>query len=523
MSEAAMRRRRPILPQGSLAWLFAHEMRVSWRNLLARRGGGTRGTVIAVLMLLAVAGFAGVPLGLVARRVDIPMTRVATIIVDLGVIMAGSLMLSQTLASAAESLYQRGDLDLMFSSPMDPRRTLTVRFLVLALNVFLAFAILISPLFLPVALIGHPNWLAAYGVLAALALTSSALGLMLAMALFRAIGPRRTRAVAQALAAVIGAAFFLGSQMRNILGGHRSGGLWNEAMSLARDPRFALPPGADWPLRAIVGEVMPLTAMLGGSIVLFFGISAWLGRRFALDASMASGADTADVRHKARPMRFSAGAYTATLRKELRLLWRDTALISQVLLRVLYLMPLGFLLIQNAGMRQSLLLPGGASGLAFLSGQVAGSLAWITISAEEAPALLVSAPTPGWTFLAAKLTAAFTPLAALLVPLLAALTVLAPITGLAAALGCVAAAVASGLINIWYQKPGKRSEFRRRRGSSWFATLAEAIITGLIAAATGFAATGSIWGLIPLIVAGALLVGLRRSDEQITQTIQAAD
>lgn len=523
MSKDPTRLRRPVLPQGSTAWLFAHEMRVSWRNLLARRGGGMRSTVIAVGMLLAVAGFAGVPLGLTARHVEIPMTRLATIFVDLGVVMVGSLMLSQTLASAAESLYQRGDLDLLFSSPVDPRRTLTVRFLAMALNVFLAFAILVSPLFLPVALIGHPRWLGAYGVLAALALTSSALGLVLAMALFRAIGPRRTRAVAQALAAVIGAGFFLATQLRNILGGHRSGSVWNEAMSLARDPRFVLPPGADWPLRAIVGETGPLVAMLGGAIVLFFGVSASLGRRFARDAAVASGADTANVRHRHRPMRFSSGAYAATLRKELRLLWRDTALISQVLLRVLYLMPLGFLLIQNAGMRQSLLLPGGAAGLTFLSGQVAGSLAWITISAEEAPGLLVSAPTPGWTFLAAKLTAAFTPLAALLIPLLAALTVLSPVTGLAATVGCAAAAVAAGLINVWYQKPGKRAEFRRRRGSSWFATLAEAIITALIAAAAGFAASGSIWGLVPLIVAGALLVGLRRSDEQITQAIQAAD
>jgi ABC-2 type transport system permease protein len=83
--------------------------------------------------------------------------------------------------------------------------------------------------------------------------------------------------------------------------------------------------------------------------------------------------------------------------------------------------------------------------------------------------------------------------------------------------------VASGLINVWYQKPGKRADFRRRRGSSWFATLAEAIITGLIAAATGFAACASIWGFVPLIVAGTLLVGLRRTDAQITQTIQAAD
>lgn len=522
MSKDPTQLRRPVLPRGSTAWLFAHEMRVSWRNLLARRGGGIRSTLIAVGMLAAVAGFAGVPLGLTARHVDIPMTRLAMIFVDLGVVMMGSLMLSQTLASAAESLYQRGDLDLLFSSPMDPRRTLTVRFLVLALNVFLAFAILVSPLFLPVALIGHPNWLGAYGVLAALALTSSALGLLLAMALFRTIGPRRTRAVAQAIAAVIGAGFFLATQLRNILGGHRSGGVWNEAMALARDPRFVLPPGADWPLRAIVGEPGPLVAMLVGSAVLFFAVSAWLGRRFALDAAIASGADIAETHHRAGPARFSAGAYTATLRKELRLLWRDAAMISQVLLRVLYLLPLGFLLIHNAGAKQGLLLPGGAAGLAFLSGQVAGSLAWITISAEEAHALLACAPIRGWTFLAAKLTAALVPLATLLVPLLVALTVLSPGAGLAAALGCAAAAVASGLINIWYQKPGKRSEFRRRRGSSWFATLAEAIVTGLLAAATGFAAAGSAWALAPAVIAGALLLGLRRTDEQIAETIQAA-
>lgn len=522
MSRDPTRLRRPVLPQGSTAWLFAHEMRVSWRNLLARRGGGARSTVIAVGMLLAVAGFAGVPLGLTARHVDIPITRLAMIFVDLGLVMVASLMLSQTLASAAESLYQRGDLDLLFSSPVDPRRTLTVRFLVLALNVFLAFAILVSPLFLPVALIGHPNWLGAYGVLAALALCSSAFGLLLAMALFRTIGPRRTRAVAQAIAAVIGAAFFLSTQLRNILGGHRSGGLWNEAMSLARDPRFVLPPGADWPLRGIVGEPAPLAAMLVGAAGLFFAVNASLGRRFALDAAIASGADAADIRHKAGPARFSSGAYTATLRKELRLLWRDAALISQVLLRVLYLAPLGFLLIHNAGTSQAYLLPGGAAGLAFLSGQVAGSLAWITISAEEAPALLASAPTRGWTFLAAKLTAAFTPLAALLVPLLIALTVLSPATGLTAAIGSAAAAVASGLINIWYQKPGKRSELRRRRGSSWFATLAEVVITGLVAGATGLAVAGSPWALAPAVVAGALLLGLRRTDRQISEAIQAA-
>ena len=84
------------------------------------------------------------------------------------------------------------------------------------------------------------------------------------------------------------------------------------------------------------------------------------------------------------------------------------------------------------------------------------------------------------------------------------------------------AALSSGLINIWYQKPSKRSEFRRRRGSSWFATLAEAMTTGLIAVATGAAAAGSVLALIPAVLAGGLLIGLRRSDAQIARAIREA-
>lgn len=522
MSDSLAGRRRPLLRPGSTPWLFAHEMRVSWRGLLARRGGGTRGLIIAGVALAAFMVFAGVPLGRALAGVEIPINRLSVVLVDFGLAAAGSLMLSQTLAAAGEALYQRGDLDLLFSSPLAPRKTLTVRFLALALNVFLAFAALISPLLLPVALIGHPNWLAAYLVLAALALASSALGLVVAMALFALIGPRRTRAAAQVTAALIGAAFFLGSQVQTVLGGHRAGGFWREALRIAGDPRIHPPPGSAWPLRAMLGEPLPLAVLLGASTVLFFAVSTWLGDRFAAGAAAASGADTATTPRKGGPTRFASGAFAATLRKELRLLWRDAALISQVLLRVLYLVPLGVLVIRNAHSGEGMALPGGAGGLAFLAGQVAGSLAWITISGEDAPDLLACAPAPTSAFRAAKLMAAFLPLAALMIPLLAVLTSISPATGLAAAAGSAAAALSSGLINIWYQKPSKRSEFRRRRGSSWFATLAEAMTTGLIAVATGAAAAGSVLALIPAVLAGGLLIGLRRSDAQIARAIREA-
>jgi len=508
-----------VFPPGSIPWLLGYEMRLAWRGLLGRRGGGMRGMIITLVALTAVAALAGVPLGLAMRRWEMPITRLSIIVCDLGLAVTGSLMLSQTLASATEALYQRGDLDLLFSSPLDPRRTLTVRFLAVALNAFLAFSALFSTLLLPVALISHPAWLAAYLVVGSMALAATGLGLILGVALFKLIGPKRTRAAAQILAAIIGAIFFLSSQLGNMLGGRRAGSVWSEALKLANNADFHLPPLADWPLRAMLGQPAPLAALTLGSAALFIGATQILGGRFARLAAAASGADTSVAREETGPRRFAADAFSATLRKELRLLWRDAALISQVLLRLLYLAPLAILMIRWAGRADILALPGGAAALAFMSGQVAGSLAWITISAEDAPDLLACAPSPPATFRQAKLAAAFLPLAVLLAPFLVTLTVLTPLVGLAAVAGSVASAIGCGMINIWYQRPAKRSEFRRRRGSSWFSTLAEILVGGLIAAATGAAAAHSAWAVAPAAGAALLLLALRRSDAQIAKAI----
>ena len=511
----------PRLAAGSTLWLLAHELRLTWRGALARGGGGRRRGRVLIITIGVVSTF-GVVLGLMLRRVQIPVTPFSVFMSDAVLAAVFTLMLSQTLAAAAETLYQRGDLDLMFSSPLPPRRTLTVRFLALATNVFLTFSALISAFLIPIALIGHPAWLSVYLVLAALALFASGLGLALAIGLFTLIGPRRTRAAAQVIGALIGAAFFITSQTQTLLGDHKSSGLWTEAMRIAGRTGFTLPPAAAWPLRAMLGDPLPLAVLSLVGLGVFLGVIQWLSARFAKDAAMASGADTAQGPTRARRARFAAGAFTAILAKELRLLRRDAALLSQVLLRVLYLLPLGAALIRHAGAHQDYALPGGAAGLVLFAGQVAGSLAWITVSAEDAPDLLACAPTPTATYRQAKLAAAFLPVAVLLIPILGVLTVLAPGVGLAAAAGCTAVALATGLINIWYQKPSKRAEFRRRRGSSWFATLVEILVALAIAAATGLAAAGLWWAALPALVAGGMMFALRRSDEQIAKALRTA-
>jgi ABC-2 type transport system permease protein len=517
-----------IAPAGSTLWLMRHELRLFWRGLARRRGGGRMRRIwLTIALPLILMATAGLPLGFVLRKVhEVPITPVAGLIATAVLVMLFTLMLSQTLGAAITALYERADLDLLFSSPLAPRRVLAVRFLAVSVNVFTLFAMLITPILLPIAVMGHPSWLAALIVLFCVALAASGVGLLLAAALFRLIGPRRTRTVGQVLAAIIGAAFFLTAQARNILGGSRTANIYATVLQLARNPHFYEVPGLTWPLRALLGEPLPLLAAIGVGGGIFLIANQLLGARFAADAAAAAGAGAGTVGRRARTggrMRFSASAFNATLLKELRLILRDPALIAQVLLRVLYFIPVGFLVLRQAGQGQSIALPGSAAALSLIAGQIAGSLAWITVSAEDAPDLLSCAPTPTRTLRQAKITAAVLPVAVMLVPVIVPLAVLAPLTALAAAAGSAASVSMAAMMNVWWQRPGKRSDFRRRRQSSWLVAMAELLLGVVIAAATGLAAAGLFgWALIPAVLALAGVLMLRRTDAQIAQALRIA-
>jgi predicted benzoate:H+ symporter BenE len=95
--------------------------------------------------------------------------------------------------------------------------------------------------------------------------------------------------------------------------------------------------------------------------------------------------------------------------------------------------------------------------------------------------------------------------------------------GLAAAVGCAASMTMASLMNLWWQRPGKRNDMRRQRSSSWYVTLAELLLGLLIAAATGLLAAGFFgWALLPAVLALAGVAMLSRTDAQIAQALRAA-
>ena len=503
---------------GSVPWLLGHELRLAYRARSKRQG---RTLIVVGVVAVGLMVVVGVPLALAMRFMPIGDTPGVLMTLDLILAAVFTLILSQTLAAAVIGFYERGDLDLLLSSPLPPRRALTVRAIAIAVTPLLWFASLVSIVVLPAAALGQPRWLTAYPVLIALAMLASAAGMSLAMALFGLIGARRTRTVGQLMAALIGACFFLVGQTRNMLPDHGQrffGGLMRWADGGAFAPNAPL----SWPARAVLGDPLSLAVLIGGSGLVFAVVVLGLGRRFASNASLAAGVTSGPARPVGRQPKvqgFQGGPDAALMRKELRLLLRDPTLLSQVLLRVLYILPLAFALVRGASGPRHAVNAMFASGgqitltvaVVFVAGQLAGSLAWITICAEDAPELLACAPVDGSRARWAKLWAAMIPVGVLLVPFLFVLTWMMPWAGLAAAAGATASAVSAGLINMWFEKPATRKGFRGRRTGSIMAGVVE-VLAGLGWGVTaGVAASGRYWFLavVPLLVPPGVLAGAR--------------
>ena len=340
-------------------------------------------------------------------------------------------------------------------------------------------------------------------------MAATALAVALTVALFRTIGPKRTRLVAQIVAAVIGAAFVIGLQVAAIL----STGTLSRLDVLQSESLLAMAPAADsllwWPARAMIGEPLPLLAVLiAGTAMLGVAIAVF-ARVFAGHAMAAAGLAYGGTKQTGRTGAFrSSSPMRALRRKEWTLLRRDPWLLSQTLMQLLYLLPPALLLWRSfaAGIdAPALLVP----VLIMAAGQLAGGLAWLAISGEDAPDLIASAPISARQVTRAKVEAVIGAVAMVFAPLLAGLALLSPFAALMAAIFTLIGAGSATMIQLWFRSQAKRSQFRRRQTSSRVATFAEALCSVGWAATGALAALGN-WGalLIGLIVLG-ILAGAR--------------
>jgi len=508
-----------ILPPGSAAWLLAAEVRLGLRGMAGKRSGASGSKIALILIsIVAVAGvvFGGLSLGFLASRWPLPITPLSALIVDAACVVLFTLMLSQAINLAVQALYERGDLDLLLSSPLKPRVVLSVRALSITVVASILYIALVTPFVITASVLGRPEWLSLFVILISLAMVATALGILLTMGLFALIGPRKTRVVAQVLAALVGGLMFVLSQLYNFTrheGGHGSSGIADFAMGLTASPLLAPNGALAWPVRAVAASPLPLIIIGGAGVVLLGAVIRLLGPRFAKDAAAAVGEKSTPARTRGADGAFANGLTPVLVRKELRLLARDPQLISQILLRIVYLIPLGIVLFKGSHSDTGPTFGGAA--IVFMAGQLAGSFAWIAISAEDSPDLLRSAPIDRGLADRAKLIAALIPTFVLTGLAVAGFAFLAPLQAAIVLIGCVCAAACSGLIQIWRQKPATRKAFnQRQRGGSWLVNIAETFVQAGWGGATALALVGMVWAIIPAVLATLITLALYRSPQK---------
>lgn len=486
---------------GSIGWFARHEARLAWRDWVSlmtgrsrwRARGLTAGFLVVAIVLhgiayLTVAGSAH--LTGVADRPTLALVTGTLLI-------AWSLMLSQAMEAVTRAFYARGDLELILCSPAAVSRMFSVRIAATLVTILLMMLLLAAPFIHVLAWFGGARWLGGYVLLAALAMDAVAVALVLTMLLFRAIGPRRTRFVAQVVAAVVGAGFAIAIQFAAIVSYLDSPGLIAARFHVL--DRFGPDSGSVlwWPARALLGEPAALALVFTASVAALAVAMRAVAPRFAAFAVAAGSVSQPRSRAGTRASRFrSRSPARALRRKEWMLLWRDPWLVSQSLMQMLYLLPAAYLLWRNfyaGGGASPLLVP----ILVIAAGQLGGGLAWLAASGEDAPDLVDSAPVSRAGIVRAKAEAVLGVIALIFGPLVVVLGFAAPFAALIALAGIVCAAASATAIQYWFRTQAKRSLFRRRQTSSRVANYAEALSSIGWAGAGALAAVGTWLALVP--------------------------
>ena len=494
-------------PAADLAWFARHELRLAWREWIAMMTAGRKGRKRAALIGLCVlAAIMHLPAyAVIGRFADLqpPLDKSTLIVITATIFLAWALMLSQAIESVTRVFYARADLDLIMSSPVRLTNVFSVRIVAIALSVS-AMALLLSTPFVDVLVIGGGvRWFAAYGVVAAIGLSATAVAIAVTILLFRLIGPSRTRLVAQIIAAIIGAGFVIALQVAAIL----SYGTLSRFAVLTSDAAAGFAPDVDsivwWPARAALGDGEALLLLLAGGLFLLGAVMAVFSASFAGTAARVS-ANATPNRRDARTKAFLSRGFAATgaAAEGIRAAG-DPWLVSQTLMQLLYLLPPALLLwrsFADSSLAIVLITP----VIVMAAGQLAGGLAWLTTSGEDAADLVASAPLPASRVIRAKIEVVLIAIGVIFAPLVVALLFASPLQAAVTAVGVIVASASATAIQLWFRVQARRSQFRRRQTSSRLATFAEAF------SSIGWAATAVLALAVPLVapVTGLMTAGI---------------
>lgn len=499
----------------TLSWFARHEARLAWRDWTMLMSGGRKlkDTAVVIGMAVFVLGLHGIAYAVLqsvlpaAGGIDIPMLAGITICLTLTFTM----MLSQALEQVTRAFYTRDDLDLILSSPAPSRHIFSVRITSMVVTTAMMSGLIVAPFINVAAWLDGAHWLAGYGMIFAEAAVAAGIAVLATLILFKRIGPKRTRLVAQITAAVVGASFIIGIQAIAILsyGSMSRFAIITEASAVAHLPDAS---SALWlPARAVLGDPLLLVFGLLISTLFFALVVRSASHKFRAHVVAAMGiSETRRIHAHATVLSFrQRSAFSTLVHKEWTLLARDPWLVSQTLMQILYLIPPALMLWISFGAKtniETILAP----VLVMAAGQLAGALAWLAISGEDAPDLIATAPINPRALIWAKIVSVLAIIGALISPFVTAMAFISWHGAFVIAGGVMASAAFAVLIQLWFRAQARRTNFRRRQVASRVSTILEAFASILTAATAAAAAAGSWLAIGPAILTGVVMLVARQ-------------
>jgi ABC-2 type transport system permease protein len=486
-----------------ILWLLRHE----WR-LVLRASPNTRWLWWAGLGFMAIFTIAALVLRQTALRLPaIPDVLPAGVLLisSLVLLFIFSIMLSVAINSSVQMLFERGDMDLLLSSPLDTRLVLATRGIWLAITSLFAVALLVVPLTLAAVVVVGPRLLGMFFVLLALSLGAAGFGLLITLTLVRLLGARRARTVAQVVGVLFGASIYLLTQLSRLINPEQFpwlNSILTQVTQLKSSSFWFIPAQAIW--------LDPFGIM----VVLGFGFLFFLISLQFTHSAFLRGATSSILGGKIKPpskiAAFANNLGLNVFRKEWRLVLRDPMLISQTLLQIIYLIPM-FLAFFGGSSRSN---PSGFNlqtigtypllvvAAILAGGSLAQNFTQIMVAAEDAAELIRMSPTAGGRIRNAKLMAAILPVWGVFIPLIIWRGVLEP-KHFFILIGFAAVTILGGLMILWTAKPFVRSDFKQHaRKQHWLIGLALLLLSIASAAALLLPLWLPIWWSLPAVMVG---------------------
>lgn len=506
---------------GSFLWLVRHDLRLAWRGF-AGMLADVRPAVLWPIVALSIIGLHLVALPIV-KVLDPHIHGRGVTIASLAAIMGAAFtwMLAQGIFGLTRALYHRADLDLLLGSPLPARRVIAAKVIAIAASSFGSIAILVLPVAHMGAIVDGRHWLGLYPLLVSFALLATAFGLALVIGLFLVVGVRRARLLAHLLGAGTAGVFVLGAQIVAMLPSD-----WRDAITLYVDQAIRSRTGGIgailWvPVQTAQGDLIAAVLLVWLSISVFALAVLAMGDRFAVASLAAAGAEAGDASSERRTRAFRTGIGTSLRLKEWRLLSRDPSFFAQLALQIVYTIPIAVVLVRSEMLSLALSL---GPTIVMIAAQVSGSIAWITVSGEDAPELVASAPVPASHVASAKLTAVALPVLLLLsLPIVSLAIAASWIDALVVLAFAIAAGMSTALLNFWHPMPGNRRGMLRRHSQSKLVAMLEHGLAMLWAFAVVLGLMGTTILLVPLgLVFGLLALSRRLGHPKVRQSRPAS-